>query len=807
MQPQEPRQRRWRTLLQVLAILVFPLGLLVAVTVQGTLQAGSRANTATDAEQTLEVLVDFVGLQSALADEALLSSLLQWQGSLSEPGTAQAIVDASGFDGLEQAREKTSEKLLLLDEADRPFSESDLKRVRQSVEANRSGGNNGRVWAGLQIQMAEVIVDQLKEARRAAIVLGDNDLVDALAVLEAEVDTSLHSGELVGATISFWFADPVDVANLRSAVVQAQSNMDGALDQLEEYSNSPSDIEALEARRFDLLVDDIRVGASSPITQANEVDIERLVSDLGTGFERTRTLDALRLQTVAEVRALVEQRRASTRFSAVANLALAAFAAVASLGVAFWFARSIVVSTERRDELETELVKQASIDPLTGLANRRAAIEWLEQALRDKTDSRGNPAVLFVDLDRFKSVNDSLGHSVGDLLLLAVANRLLKGAREVDLVARLGGDEFIIVLDGCENLSEVERIADRVVADLATPYQIGEHEIHVGASAGVALADGDHNVGSLLHQADVASYAAKAHSSNEKVVAYTGDFRAEIEAAENTEESLIEALDTSVGLEVHYQPILRASGGIAGAEALIRWNHPERGSISPGVFIPVAERSDLVTRLDRWVVAKALSDLRRLHQETGNDALTVSVNISGRHVVERAFAERIKNEIGVAGVPPETLVIEVTETILVHDIKSATQNLRELRDFGCRISIDDFGTGYTSISQLLNFPADELKLDRSLVAGLGDTPDGLAELVVQMAETLNLTTVAEGIETPENAASMRDIGCTYLQGYLFARPMPFDDLAGWVANTSSTSTATVPSAKGLLSAAAISTDT
>lgn len=773
----------------MLAVLVFPLGLLIAVTTQGTLQADSRADAATETEDTLEVLVDLAGLQSALADEALLSYLLQQQDSLSEPETAQAIVDASGFDGLPKAMEQTSEKLERLDVADRPFSASDLQRVRQNVDANRARGQNGRVWVGLQGDMARAIADQLQEATRAANLLGDHELVDALALMDAEVDASLQSSELVGATIAFLFASTVDTTNLRSAVVRNQGSMEDALQLLEEYSDPLADTDALEAAGFDRLVDDIRVGGSSPLNQTGTVDIDLLVADLGTGFERTRVLDNLSLETVAEVRALIEQRRESTRSSAIANLALASFATAASLGVAFWFARSIVVSTERRDELETELVRQVSIDHLTGLANRRAAMDRLEQALDGSKAGEGSPAVLFVDLDRFKNVNDSLGHSVGDLLLQAVAERLTKSARPDDLVARLGGDEFIVVLNSCEDLSQVTMIADRIVAKLAAPYQIGEHEIHVGASAGVALADGDQSVGSLLHHADVASYAAKAQSSSDRIVAYAGEFRAEIEAEENTEEDLIEALDTSTGLEVHYQPILKASGGIAGVEALTRWNHPEHGPISPGVFIPVAERSDLVTRLDRWVVAQALSDLRRLHEQTANYTLTVSVNISGRHVVERAFAERMKKEVEKAGVPPETLVIEVTETILVHDIKSATENLRELRDFGCRISIDDFGTGYTSISQLLNFPVDELKLDRSLVASLGDTPDELAELVVQMAETLNLTTVAEGIETSENAASMRAIGCTYLQGFLFARPMQFGDLVNWVDNASDHSSA------------------
>ncbi|BFU44819.1 putative bifunctional diguanylate cyclase/phosphodiesterase [Krasilnikovia sp. MM14-A1004] len=406
---------------------------------------------------------------------------------------------------------------------------------------------------------------------------------------------------------------------------------------------------------------------------------------------------------------------------------------------------------------------QAEHDALTGLANRGLFIERVQQALR-----AGEPAVMFVDLDDFKRINDSLGHAAGDALLIEVARRLRGSVRDNDTAARLGGDEFAILIEGGGADTAIS-VAQRIIEALAEPVDTGGTQVLTRGSVGIAVAGPDGDATDLLREADVAMYAAKNRGKGQFVV-FDASMQDPVRSRVGLEVDLRRALETD---EIHlaYQPIVCLNGGgIVGAEALVRWTHPSQGMLSPAAFLPVAEASGLILPLGRKVLELACAQgVRWLADRPGSD-FVISVNLSVHQLQHRGIVEEICAVVSDAGLPPAALMLEITESALVHDGELVASQVERLRALGFGVALDDFGTGYSSITHLQRFRVDQLKIDRSFVAA----DDGVCEAVLRLAELLGLETVAEGIETAEQARRVRDFGCKYGQGYWFAKPVAPD---------------------------------
>jgi diguanylate cyclase (GGDEF)-like protein/PAS domain S-box-containing protein len=436
--------------------------------------------------------------------------------------------------------------------------------------------------------------------------------------------------------------------------------------------------------------------------------------------------------------------------------------------------------TERR-ALEEQLVRQALHDGLTDLPNRTLFVDRVSHALlRRRERSGGDLAVLFVDLDEFKVVNDSLGHPVGDRLLREVGLRLVPCARDGDTVARLGGDEFAILVEGPDAALTATALAERVLDALAPGIEIDGELLVVGASIGIAvLGAGPAGADELLRDADLAMYVAKRSGKNCYELYDPSMYEAAVRRRQLSAE-LRTAIDEDQ-LVVHYQPIVDLRGTRAvGVEALVRWLHPTRGMVSPAEFIPLAEETGLVVDLGRVVLRQACADVAAWRSAgVVDDDLYVTVNLSARHLAQDSLVGDVSGALRGAGLPAANLVLEVTETTVMHDVDLTSARLAELKALGVRVAVDDFGTGFSSLSYLSRFDVDVLKVDKSFVDRLTTHDDGavLVRAVVDLAGALGLRTVAEGIETVEQLRVLEELGCGYGQGYYFARPMPASAVA------------------------------
>ena len=435
-----------------------------------------------------------------------------------------------------------------------------------------------------------------------------------------------------------------------------------------------------------------------------------------------------------------------------------------------------------RREAEARLVYQAYHDPLTGLPNRALLLDRLGQALA-RAGRRGEPvALLFLDLDRFKRVNDGLGHAAGDRLLVAVGERLRACARAGDTVARLGGDEFTLLLEGLTDAAEAEAVAAAVAAALEAPVVLDGQPVAVTASIGVALAGpGGAEPAGLLRDADVAMYRAKARGKA-RVEVFDAAMAAGARERVAFEADLRQAVERGE-LRLAYQPIVElATGRVVGAEALARWAHPARGVVLPDAFVPLAEETGLIVPLGRWVLAEACRQ-GRAWQDRFPTPPTVSVNLSPRQFQQPGLVEEVAAALRSTGLAPDRLQLEITEGAVMADADGAVATLRQLRGLGVRLAIDDFGTGYSSLGYLQRFPIDLLKVDRRFVAGLGrDAGDtAIVEAVVGLAHALRLRVVAEGVETVEQAGRLRELGCELGQGYHFGRPAAAEAMAALMA--------------------------
>jgi diguanylate cyclase (GGDEF)-like protein len=441
-------------------------------------------------------------------------------------------------------------------------------------------------------------------------------------------------------------------------------------------------------------------------------------------------------------------------------------------------------SIVERERLQHRLVHQATHDALTGLHNRAAAIEFLDQALA-RAGRSGQPlAVLFIDLDDFKRANDTHGHAVGDGVLKEIARRMAQASRRGDFLARLGGDEFVVIAEGVGDHDEAIAIGARLVQAAGQPIEHAGVRVSIGACVGVAFAlDGAADEPSqLLARADLAVYRAK-RAGPARVEVYDESMQQALIARADLEQALHATLDRSGGggLFLHYQPVIDASGALRSVEALVRWNRTGHGPCQPNDFIPVAEASDLIIRLDRWVLACALEQQRRWSQSALGE-ISIAVNISGRHLLSGHLTEHVEAALAASGVPASQLILELTETVLLADLPTVALELQQLRSLGIRIAIDDFGTGYTSLAHLQHFTVDEIKIDRSFVEQLPDGRDSsLVRMVTELGHHLGVSIVAEGVETREQLATLREIGCDRLQGFLIGRPLAAEQLPVWYA--------------------------
>ena len=435
-----------------------------------------------------------------------------------------------------------------------------------------------------------------------------------------------------------------------------------------------------------------------------------------------------------------------------------------------------------RDITTTALAEQrmqelARIDGLTGLPNRNMFLGELERAIA-RTRRHGLPfALCFIDLDRFKSINDTLGHAAGDELLQVMAARLRGVLRSTDLVARLGGDEFVVLLEGKAGVGDLGSIANKMLASLAEPLTLGTTAVQVSGSIGVARhPDDGSDAATLLKHADAAMYLAKSRGKN-NVQFYTSQLAAEASKAFELESQLRLALAREE-LHLHYQPkIDLASGRLCSVEALLRWNHPQRGSVSPGEFIPLAEERGLIVPIGRWVVQAACRQIRSW-RDAGFTPVPVAVNLSARQFASDTLVADIEDALARHQVLPNEIEFELTESALMSEPDRAAEVLERLAHMGIGIAIDDFGTGYSSLSHLKRFPARQVKIDRSFVRGLpGDRDDvAITQAVIAMAHSLGLGVVAEGVETVAQLETLRAMGCDEAQGFLLGRPMPAGQL-------------------------------
>lgn len=445
---------------------------------------------------------------------------------------------------------------------------------------------------------------------------------------------------------------------------------------------------------------------------------------------------------------------------------------------------------ETRREAEMSLRHLAYHDALTGLPNRLHALDQLAGLHAEALASGAHGAALLIDLDNFKTINDALGHQTGDRMLEAIADRLLAAAPAGALLARLGGDEFVLLLgelsgDLAIAQADAQRIAVTVVAQLAQPIAVDSRVLAIGASVGVAVFPANEaDTGDVLRRADIALYRAKAAGRN-AVRSFLPTMQREADERLALERGLRTALERNqmaTQFSLHFQPQVDRHGGLLGAEALLRWRHPQLGDVPPSVFIPLAEETGLIHALGSWVIDRACAHIRAWDRDEVAFGQHLAVNVSAWQLAHPTFAEQVSAQVGLAGVAPARLTLELTESALLHDLEHALATLRRLAQTGFRLALDDFGTGYSSLNYLQQLPLDELKIDRAFVSDLLPASHSpLAGFIIDIASRLGMTTVAEGVETEPQRLALEQLGCQGLQGYLICRPLDEAGFLRWLA--------------------------
>ena len=443
--------------------------------------------------------------------------------------------------------------------------------------------------------------------------------------------------------------------------------------------------------------------------------------------------------------------------------------------------RALADSIRQRKELQDRLSFEATHDSLTGLMNRAAVVDSLERMIARSKTQGGAVAVLYMDLDNFKRANDFHGHRCGDHVLRQVGRRLLSATRGHDLVARIGGDEFVVVAEGVTTLREAEYVALRLISALCEPIEWQSLTLDIGACVGLALSGKD-DIGALdlLAHADLALYQAKQQGAG-SIGVFDEEVQARLAARDGVERDLRDELagDAS-GLTLFYQPLVNTDMELYGLEALLRWQRIDHGPVSPTEFIPLAEASDLIIDIDNWVLENVARQVQAWRDDPLLGGLSVAVNVSGRHLRGHRLVDDLRAVMADTGVSATNITLEITETVLLADLEEVAAQLREVHDLGFRIAVDDFGTGYTSLAHLHHLPIDTIKIDRTFIAGVTTCEDAsLVKLITDLAKSLGMTTVSEGVETVEQLNALREIGTDVVQGFLVARPMPPALLSFW----------------------------
>ncbi len=438
----------------------------------------------------------------------------------------------------------------------------------------------------------------------------------------------------------------------------------------------------------------------------------------------------------------------------------------------------VTMDVTERKQLEERLVYQAFHDSLTGLPNRALFTNLLSDAMNRCAENGQNVALLFLDLDGFKTVNDSLGHDFGDELLVAVARRLEAALEQNMCLARLGGDEFTVLIEGLVTEQDARVIAENLVLSLRPPFKLADQHIFMTSSVGIAVSGPEDRAADLLRRSDVAMYEAKS-GGRARFAMFDAQMDEAVMQRVRLESELRTAIDQGQ-LRLHFQPLVDLTSGVIGqVEALVRWEHPERGMIAPDQFIPLAEQTGLIVQLGRWVLFEACRQLQEWDAVgVGDRDLVMSVNLSPRQLRDPRLVTDIAQVLLATGVEPRRIQLEVTETMAVDNDDLTMSTLRTLRSMGLRLAIDDFGAGYSAFSYLRRCEVDSLKIDRSYVSSLvaEDSDDRMVKAVIAFTQALGIETVGEGIETSEQAVRLREMGCDVGQGYLFSRPLPADQL-------------------------------
>ncbi|MBT8123149.1 MAG: EAL domain-containing protein [Gammaproteobacteria bacterium] len=437
---------------------------------------------------------------------------------------------------------------------------------------------------------------------------------------------------------------------------------------------------------------------------------------------------------------------------------------------------AIILDITERHASRQKLDHMANHDALTGLPNRFLFSDRLTHALQHCERNRHPLALMFLDLDGFKVINDSLGHPTGDSLLQQVAQRLQVAARKCDTVARLGGDEFTIILEDLDDLNSIPEIAQRILISFEEPFEVSGRKMFLGASIGISTYPQDgHDVTALMKYADVAMFQAKKDGGN-KYQFYLADMTVAANQRLALETDIRHALEND-GFSVHYQPqVCLENGRIVGMEALVRWQHPQHGSLPPTMFIPVAEETGLIEPLGEWVMRTACQQAKKWHDTLGIN-ITISVNVSGHQINDR-LVPAVRAVLADTGLDPRYLELEITESCIMDHTSGSINHLNRLRSLGVQLAIDDFGTGYSSMSYLKRLPVDKLKIDRSFVMDVPQDSNDMEiiKAILALAHALKMTVIAEGVETTEQCAFLAEHGCDVMQGYLFSRPCPAEEV-------------------------------
>jgi diguanylate cyclase (GGDEF)-like protein len=444
--------------------------------------------------------------------------------------------------------------------------------------------------------------------------------------------------------------------------------------------------------------------------------------------------------------------------------------------------RGVFTDITAQRAAEEQVSFLAHYDGLTTLPNRFLFNQSLTHALRRE---KGEVAIMYMDLDHFKNVNDTLGHPVGDLVLKEAAQRIENALGQYDLAGRLGGDEFAVMVTGAR-IAQAEQIAERIVSAFQQPIRVDNHDVVIGASIGIAVGpeDGD-SAESLLRRADLALYAAKGEGRN-RVYRFSAEMDEAAQLRRSIETDLRDALNRGE-LCLHYQPLVDVkTGRVSGFEALIRWNHPTRGLIMPGSFIPIAEETGLIVAIGDWVIRQALADAVHWPDDIG-----ISINLSPSQMRNTAIFGTLLQAASNSGIAVDRVCIEITESVLMQDTAANLTTLHRMQSFGMQISLDDFGTGYSSLSYLRSFPFSKIKIDRSFVQDIDRREDcrAIVRSIVTLADSLGMTTIAEGVERPQQAELLADEGCDVLQGFLYSAAIPGEQVPGYIASRNGTDTA------------------